>query len=265
MIDNPFILGIGIFATIDLILIIFIVGYLLGRKKSKEKELIVAKGNEVPQKTVNTPPFPHFALYLILFFVMFLLVSGSFYLGKNVSFTPKAAEPTPTPSIFPTVNLSSPTEVIIPSEVTYPTAKPTVKIISPTATIIPTQSGGVINFDDLVATIGRNINQKTVENLRPYMANKVTKAIMSSGCCEGDSVEDALSFIRGYVNEHSGPWIYDQNDSKINSIRAADYTLEYYLMVISSDNALIAFRLNVQNKIVGVSYTRDYHLVTGGN
>lgn len=171
---------------------------------------------------------------VILFVILIIGVgAGSFYLGKKqVNLVERTPTPTPTSET-----------ILSPTPIATTTPKPP-----------PTR-------DEVKDKIVAAFNSKSFANLQNLMAAEVVVILQATECCGPMTSADAVSQM-SYLNSATSPWNFD--DTNPIAIAIKTNNPENYgnsILGIATNNYVVAFQLNSENKISKISMAVHYNLL----
>lgn len=106
------------------------------------------------------------------------------------------------------------------------------------------------------------ITSKNYAALEEYMAENVHVRIESSDCCGTIKKAETIKQL-DYLNEASGMWDFSDSNVHVVALRAA--SPEFYgssaIVGVSTDEFVVSFQLNSENKINEVSMASTYKLL----
>lgn len=173
--------------------------------------------------------------YKIGFFVLLLAIvgAGAFYYGqsKNVRVSPT---PTPTTQIFVT-GASTP---------------------QPTTT--KTSLTRVYVKENLAAAI----NTGNTQAIESYMTDDVVVILQSTECCGKMSKAETMKQL-SYIKDGTAPWNFDDANPIAAQLRAnsPNYGDATSVIGIASNEYVVAFILNSENRVKGLTMAVTYKLV----
>ena len=106
------------------------------------------------------------------------------------------------------------------------------------------------------------ITSKNTQALEGYMADTVQVRLEASGCCGPISKSEALSQL-SYLDPAVG-WNFDPSNQILIDLAAAvpDYYGSGWIIGVASNEYLVSFKLNDQNKIEAYNLAVTYKLLT---
>ena len=185
--------------------------------------------------------------YRIGFFVLLILILsvGAYYLGIM--------------SNKPTDDKSN----------TYTSKKTEKKAPSPT---VETEESDTDDTSPIVAKMSLNelkenikaaINTGNFQPFEGYMADKVNVILEASECCGVKNSTDAALQLK-YLNDAEGPWNFDQSNEtikKLKEIEPTKYGPESAFIGIASNEYIVSFKFNAENKISDITMAATYKLL----
>lgn len=203
------------------------------------------------EQSNSTPlkPLPSFkssskskiAMIISMILLLSLVGVGGFFLGKQSAIV----QPTPTiePSVEPT-----------------PTPSPT-PIASPLATISPTSANKLTRAhvkENVVAAIETG-NTAAIES---YMTSTVGVTIQSTECCGPKTRSEAVQQL-SYISGAEEPWDFSDTNSIALRLREESdlYGDSNSIIGVASNEYVVAFLLNSDNRIEALTMAKTYKLV----
>jgi hypothetical protein len=178
--------------------------------------------------------------YKIGFFILLLLLigGGAYFLGKE-----KALNLKPTPTKTKIKITPSPTS-------------------STKTTIAPTTASPKKSRAKVKENLEAAINVKDYAAIESYMADAVNVIIQSSECCGPRTKKQAIDELT-YIKDAHAPWNFDDANPTAAALRAnsPNYGDASSIIGIASNEYVIAFILNSENEVKGMTMAVTYKLV----
>ncbi|MBU2632718.1 hypothetical protein KKG52_03300 [Patescibacteria group bacterium] len=175
----------------------------------------------------------NFLLGIVSVISLLIVAGGAYYFGFQKSATNNAQEV----SITPTEAEKTPS-ITTPS--TTPTTKPEINV-----------------SEQIIAAI----KSKNTQALEGYMTSIVQVRLESSGCCGSISKTEAINQL-AYLNQAVG-WSFDPTNPILVNIaaKAPNYYGNGWIVGVASNEYVISFKLNDQNKIEAYNMASSYKLL----
>ena len=125
----------------------------------------------------------------------------------------------------------------------------------------PTLSPLVGEETDVAEQIVSAITSKNTQALEGYMADTVQVRLESSGCCGPISRSEAMAQL-SYLDPATG-WSFEATNPIIVSLSTAspDYYGSEWIVGVATNEYLVSFKLNNQNKIEAYNLASTYKLL----
>lgn len=178
----------------------------------------------------------NYILGIVTVLILSAAVGGAYYFGTKKS-TPNQQEATTvTPTKAPVSENNLPTTV--PSPTTQP--EPTI---------------------DVPEQIIAAMTSKNTQALEGYMADTVQVRLEASGCCGPITKSEALSQL-SYLDPAVG-WDFDPTNSILVNLATTvpDYYGNDWIVGVASNEYVVSFKLNNQNKIEAYNLAATYKLL----
>ncbi len=178
----------------------------------------------------------NYLLGIVSILILITVVGGAYYFGTQKS-TPGPEEVSTTPSAAPSATDKSPS-IITPSPT--PQAEPEVDV-----------------SEQIIAAM----TSKNTQALEGYMADTVQVRLEASGCCGPITKAEAVSQL-SYLDPAVG-WNFDPTNPILINLAAAvpDYYGSGWIVGVASNEYLVSFKLNNQNKIEAYNLASTYKLL----
>lgn len=181
--------------------------------------------------------------YRIGFFALLILIlsAGAYYLG-----TMSQDKPSDKSKIFTTKKV----EKKVASE-----------SINLEESISPTENK--MSLEELKENIKAAINTRNTQPFETYMADKVSVILEASECCGIKNPTDATKQL-DYLNDAVGPWNFDQSNETIKKLKEVEptkYGPESAFIGIATNEYVVSFKFDEDNKINGVTMAATYKLI----
>lgn len=124
-------------------------------------------------------------------------------------------------------------------------------------------TGSKMNLDELKENIKAAINTGNTQPFETYMADKVSVILEASECCGIKNPTEATKQLE-YLNDAVGPWNFDQSNETIKKLKEMEptkYGPESAFIGIATNEYVVSFKFNADNKINGVTMAVTYKLV----
>lgn len=137
----------------------------------------------------------------------------------------------------------------------------------PTATVSLSQPASPQQYTraQVKENVQAAITTGNTQAIEGYMTDNVFYVIQASECCGSMTRAKAVSELTGYIKEAKAPWNFDDTNPIAVKLRANNES-PYYgdansIIGIASNEYTVAFILNAENKIKGVTAAVTYKLV----
>ena len=180
----------------------------------------------------------NYLLGIVSVLILTAVVGGAYYFGVQKS-TPGLQEVPATPTKISVADISPSTIMPSPS----PTSPAELEI-------------------DVSEQIIAAMTSKNTQALEGYMADTVEVRLEASGCCGSITKAEALSQL-SYLDPAVG-WDFNPTNPILINLAAAvpDYYGSNWIVGVASNEYLVSFKLNNQNKIEAYNLAQTYKLLT---